>query len=62
MIVTFVFGNGQQNFAVPNPLEINHKWEFRYYKHSEGGYHHKLMEGGGYGNIAMTLRVQMEMG
>jgi len=47
-----------ENFAVLNPLEINSKWEFRYYKFSEGGYHQKLMEGGGYGNVAITLLVR----
>jgi len=48
-----------ENFAVANPCEINHKWEFRFYKYSDGGYHAKLMEGGGYGNIALTLLVRM---
>lgn len=48
-----------QNFAVPDPHEINNKWEFRYYPYSEGGYHGKLIAGGGYGNIAMTLIVRM---
>eukprot|EP01125_Pyxidicula_operculata_P010567 TRINITY_DN3475_c0_g1_i1.p1 TRINITY_DN3475_c0_g1~~TRINITY_DN3475_c0_g1_i1.p1 ORF type:complete len:382 (-),score=43.04 TRINITY_DN3475_c0_g1_i1:30-1175(-) len=49
-----------ENFAVPDPREINNLWEFRYYKYSEGGYHNKLMDGGGYGNIAMTLLVRMK--
>lgn len=48
-----------ENFAVPNPLEINNKWEFRYYLFKDGGYHSKLTEQGGYGNIALTLLVRM---
>jgi len=48
-----------ENFAVPDPLEINNKWEFRHYLYKDGGYHAKLTEGGGYGNIALTLKVRM---
>jgi hypothetical protein len=44
---------------VPDPLEINDKWELRYYAFAEGGYHRGLMRSGGYGNIAMTLVVRM---